>query len=418
MDIKRLSGIIAVILAETLVFSVQAGEPEVIDSVPPGYEVVILSDTPGYYQRPGLADTGEVVWSRSDGPGMGHVYRYKRFEGIEELSDGTYNDHWPDISPDGSKVVWKRGTSNSPPFSLVLYENGVATDVEDAPSVFTIPAVNDDGLIAFDVDVHGDGIHVNLNLYDGNTVTTIASNGFSNAVPRLNCSGSLVWTRFNFSISPWVSTIMARRDGENLELTDGTGEPQSAEINDLGDVVWLQWSGQSHEVRMWVEGNTVSLFDGFGPDINVHGDICYSPWDETADGTIPYLYKNDAMYRLPNYGYSGVKCVINDRGEMAWYGSNENVTDAALFMMRATQYPGDYNEDCSVTLLDFRAFADCVRGPSDHDLTNDERCRVFDFDGDNNVDLHDFGSLQQAFTEVSKSIADCTPRITEIFCSE
>jgi hypothetical protein len=390
---------------------------EVVEGVPPGYEVITISDEPGYYQRPGLADTGHVVWSRSDGPGMGHVYLYHRFEGARELSNGAFNDRWPDISPDASKIVWQR-SPNSNPFSLVLYEHGVATEIEGSSHVYNIPVATSCGMIGWARRVTEESESVEIYTLEGGEIHEVISNGMTNTSARANCDGHFAWTRYNFSVSPWVSTIMLRRGGEIIEITEdaGTTTPQSPSLNDVGDVVWNQWNGEAYEVRKWRDGRTISLFEGYGPDINDSGDICFTPWDDVADSIKPYLFKNSLIYRLPDFELSGGKCAINERGEVAWYGSGESVTNASLFMLSAIQYPGDYDEDCGVTLQDSQAFTDCMGGPTAHGVITDERCRVFDFDSDNDVDFHDFGSLQQVFTGIPQSTGDCVPKITDFGC--
>jgi hypothetical protein len=392
---------------------------EVVEGVPPGYEVITISDEPGYYQRPGLADTGHVVWSRSNGGGR--IFLYHRFDGIKALTDGSLNERWPDISPDASKIVWQRSYFPPPasnPFSLVLYENGVATEIEGSSHVYNIPVATSCGMIGWARKVNLDSDSVDIyTLVDGEPHEVI-SNGMSNQSAQINRRGDITWTQYNFSVSPWVSTIMLRRDGELIEITKdpGTSTPQSPRINDRGDVVWVQWNGE-YKIRKWSDELTTTMFPGYSPDINDNGAICFSPWDEGADELKPYLYQNGMIYRLPDNGFCGGKCSINERGEVAWYGINGPVTNAALSMLRAIQYPGDYDEDCGVTLQDSQAFAQCANSPTTHGQIT-ERCRVFDFDADNDVDFHDYGSLQQVFTGIPQSIADCVPRITDFSCPD
>jgi Divergent InlB B-repeat domain len=57
---------------------------------------------------------------------------------------------------------------------------------------------------------------------------------------------------------------------------------------------------------------------------------------------------------------------------------------------------GDADDDTDVDLQDFDQFIDCVTGPAGS--ISETLCRVFDFDDDGNVDVGDFGLLQERFT--------------------
>ena len=60
------------------------------------------------------------------------------------------------------------------------------------------------------------------------------------------------------------------------------------------------------------------------------------------------------------------------------------------------QAAGACNYDGSANLFDFDAYTECVTGPSGETPTPE--CVCFDFDGDDDVDLIDWGSLQVSFT--------------------
>lgn len=57
---------------------------------------------------------------------------------------------------------------------------------------------------------------------------------------------------------------------------------------------------------------------------------------------------------------------------------------------------GDCNADSGVNRFDFAGFDDCVTGPDGALLT--PACACFDFDGNRDVDLHDFGAFQVHFS--------------------
>ncbi len=61
-----------------------------------------------------------------------------------------------------------------------------------------------------------------------------------------------------------------------------------------------------------------------------------------------------------------------------------------------TVFPGDGDGDSDVDLLDFGRLQDCATGHPDESVTND--CVAFDFDFDIDVDLDDFSAFQDART--------------------
>ena len=59
---------------------------------------------------------------------------------------------------------------------------------------------------------------------------------------------------------------------------------------------------------------------------------------------------------------------------------------------------GDYDFDQGVDLTDFAAWSSCMTGPSTADTAvPHDPCVAFDFDGDGDVDLLDFGGFQAIF---------------------
>ncbi|MCH8966669.1 MAG: hypothetical protein IID43_03245, partial [Planctomycetes bacterium] len=80
--------------------------PFAVAQVPEGYEVVVLANDLGVHQRPGINNRSEVVWSSSFCP-TANIYLYSEGR-IRQISDGTMNDHWPDLNNVGM-LAWQRG---------------------------------------------------------------------------------------------------------------------------------------------------------------------------------------------------------------------------------------------------------------------------------------------------------------------
>ena len=73
-----------------------------------------------------------------------------------------------------------------------------------------------------------------------------------------------------------------------------------------------------------------------------------------------------------------------------WNIDDIEVQAVELFVPAA----GDYNHDGQVSLADYASFADCMTGPDGGPCS--DGCGVFDFDGDEDVDLADFSGMQEA----------------------
>ena len=64
--------------------------------------------------------------------------------------------------------------------------------------------------------------------------------------------------------------------------------------------------------------------------------------------------------------------------------------------------PGDFSGDCTTDLTDYASFFDCAAGPDQlpdppAPITPQQCLDTFDFDNDNDVDLHDFGVFADVF---------------------
>ena len=55
---------------------------------------------------------------------------------------------------------------------------------------------------------------------------------------------------------------------------------------------------------------------------------------------------------------------------------------------------GDCNQDGGIDLSDYTCFSDCLTGPV---ATPSPECLGFDFDADNDIDVHDFAYFQRIF---------------------
>lgn len=374
--------------------------------VPDGYEVVVLSSQSGFYQRPEINNRSHVVWSRSTPP-ISNVYVYTGGD-LRRLTTNDRNDHWPGMNNTGA-FVWKSALVNSPPYDLGMYQNGSISTMPGAWNVFSIPEINDDGTIVWSHDVTGDGLNVQIFRSVAGAVEQISNEPFTNQTPRINIQGDIVWVRYDFNVSPWRSTVMLYHDGETIELTDGSAQPQLADINDVGQVAWGEVDGASHAVRLWTRGEAVTLTEGLNPRMNNWGEVSFGRWNFDLDKWDTWLYRQGEFFRLPDFGFSSSGGDINDRGEVAWPGLVGSSTRAILMLRRVAQV-GDFDDDCRVGLLDFGCIQRCFTGTEPGaGEPMPAHCTRADMDGDWDVDLADFEIFQGAAEETEGSIDGCAP---------
>jgi alpha-amylase len=84
-------------------------------------------------------------------------------------------------------------------------------------------------------------------------------------------------------------------------------------------------------------------------------------------------------------------------GNLGYVPLDLNMIPGAQYVQIAlASLPGDWNNDGHIDSVDFQAFTNCLSGPDGTALG--PGCTLFDFDGDEDVDLRDFAVFQDAFT--------------------
>ncbi len=390
---------------------IRAGEIEIVDGVPPGFEVVRVTNEEIRSTIPVINDLSEVVWSTRIGDTIANLHRFSNGL-VERLTDDTTFDMWPVIN-NASEMAWMRcPIPVEPPCDLLTtYSEGPIHG--EFPIMVNSAEINDAGDAAWDFPIGDEDLHNEIVLYrrDIGTSEIVTNVGLNNQLPRINNSRQITWTRFDFSVAPWESTIMFWSDGVVTAVSSGSSQAQASDLNDEGHVIW----GDGAEIFLW-DGeqttNVTACIEAVAgqPRINNSGDIYFGLWNTELGKWDAILLRGETLYRLPDFGLSNSQGSLNDRGELAWRGGQEGLPFWNIVLMRRVAPSGDMNHDCHLDLVDLRIMQICNTGsenaPPGGLLA---QCARADFDGDGDVDVHDFELFLEVQTGPDVLVPNCEP---------
>ncbi|HNU46221.1 MAG TPA: hypothetical protein PKH26_13095 [Phycisphaerae bacterium] len=364
-------------------------------NIPPGFEIVHVtndSDDDHYVQMNNCGEVGYTKY-RPDRTSRIVLYDNGRTTGIPEAGPRNY---YPDINDEGV-IVWSAGATLDAALAIVRYANGGYTHIT-TPSVDDCdPRINNLGHITWYRwfgDDCGDA-RAEVFFYNGQDVSQVSNNGFSNSMPCINDADVLAWTRYNFCLNPWESSIVVYRNGLLATLPDHQDppEPRGPAINNRGQVVWGGPSGI--ELWTWLAGTATIITPwGRNPAINNHGDIFFLRWHDDSETWQVWCYVDGMFYQLSDDPFWNTDGDINDAGEMAWM---IGIWGSDVRMLRRIRN-GDTDFDLDVDVDDYVPWADCLTGPVETDRLCD--CRFLDMQHDRDVDLADFALFQNAMGTV------------------
>ncbi|HNQ23450.1 MAG TPA: hypothetical protein PKK06_10185 [Phycisphaerae bacterium] len=364
--------------------------------VPPGFEIVQLTNDANDDRYVGMNNCGEVVHSHYLLPsGAGRaIFCHDNGRVIRVTPDASYN-YTPDINDEGM-IVWSGKPTLQGVEHIFLYDNGVATQLTSTQRYDYCPSVNNLGHLTWYRWFQDgcEGSHCEVFFYDGGSIIQLSDNGFSNQSGSINDYDEVVWTRYNDCVNPWVSDILLYGDGMTSVLPgpEPPAEPQIPAINNLGHVVW----GSSAGIELWADESTTLITPwGRNPAINNHGDIFFLRWHDDSNTWQVWAHLNGMFYQLSDDPFWSTDGDINDYGEMAWEMGPWEQRDVR--MLRRIRN-GDTDFDLDVDMDDYAPWAGCLTGPVETDRLC--HCRFLDMDHDRDVDLADFALFQNAMGTV------------------
>lgn len=378
-----------------------------VAQVPDGYEVVVLANDLGIHSRPDINNRGDVVWSSSFPIDESDVWLFS--DGIiQKISEPESYDVNPAINNNGV-VAWRRCESFfAEACELVTWQDGEITHIPAPVTIDRTLDINDAGDIVFEHDFLETANHVELFLYDGETVEQITDNGFSNQVPRMNSEGDIAWVKFDFSVSPWQSHIMLRSNESTAQLTKEKGMRSPVDINDSDQVIWFD---DEIGIVLWEGGDSsVVTNDGANPRINDAGDVIFMRWNEATSKWDTWCYFGGEFFRTSDGVGSSAGGTIGNTGDACWREFINDFGDTGIKMFRRIPPDGDLDGDCDVDFGDFRALQGCFtgdQGPPGRELLGN--CTPGDFDSDGDVDRDDFAAFVFAYTGPEEFVKDCEP---------
>jgi hypothetical protein len=341
-----------------------------------GWQVIHLTEGTGYTDvNPRINDRGDIVFKRWWNPQQGQnddaIMLYKR-EGV--FVTVTDDDATSDVNPlitDDRTVYWTRRSDSS--FDFMRWREGEGEQLMWEGPRSEAPILHDVNESSELVLRRRAGDHYQVYRFAEGEMNQISQNALDNHAPRINESGQIVWTRYNFNVNPWRSHVLLWDGTETRVLSGDNLQAQSPHINDKGHAVW---ASSQMGVELWVDGVTQTIAeDGLTPAIDRN--------DRVAFGWYGIWLWDNGVLRLIFEAPEAYSPSVNYRGELV-FAAGVNFLDYDLYLYTKDAFVSDLDFDGDVDLRDYSVIQSCVT----NEPTGD--CALADFDRDVDVDVDDF----------------------------
>lgn len=160
--------------------------------------------------------------------------------------------------------------------------------------------------------------------YDGQAIRPITTDAISQDVANqgttINDHDEIAWTRYNFCVSPWKSTIMRYSAGQTIPLS-GPNEvqPQAAFVNNVGQVAWTSrlLPAGTAGIYLWEAGETTLLTDwGGSPMLSDTRDVGVSRWHTGSSTAQAWLFRSATWYQLTDDPFNNYVHDMSARSEL------------------------------------------------------------------------------------------------------
>lgn len=343
--------------------------------IPPGFAVVHISDSPLDEFRPRMNNRGQVVFTRwvAGNRLTEEIFLYDNGELIQITNDNV-QDASADIADDGT-IVWSRGLgppcpNGEPTLEVVMYRNGELTRLTDNAVEDIGPRINNRGEVVWKRYTGiGCGLTTDIFLYDGTKVVPITTNSVSDRLANqqvvINDFGQIAWTRYDYCVTPWESSIMLFDRGQISTISPPDAVvPVDPSIDNLTRVAWtVGVDARTLGIDIWEAGVVTRFRPGaVSARLNERGDVAFTMLDPATRVAYGWLFRDGVFYRLdtePNWTASD----INSRGSVVWrFGSFPNADVRLLLRLPA----GDLNCDGALNGADLEPFFQALGNPADY----------------------------------------------------
>ncbi|TWT39975.1 hypothetical protein RAS1_43650 [Phycisphaerae bacterium RAS1] len=335
--------------------------------IPPGYQVVQVTQNPNWETRASINNRGQIVFEHyfdTYDSNTAEIFLYDHGV-LRQLTNDYVCDRLPDINDNGV-VVWSRFSGTGKTGDIAMLSDGVMTILtHDAVNDYE-PHINNAGHVSWSklLWLGCGGSEANVYLYDGANITTIIADGLSNQGVRVNDYDELTWTRYNFCNDPWTSEVMVYSGGVIKPLTTWQFAAVAGDISNSGMVTWFYRRLPDYQniLQCWKDGSVVTLTEwGSNSWLNNNDDVFFDRWYEDSQTWQVWLLRGGQFLQLsadPFWNWTGG---INDHGELAWMSGNPYEPDVR-WLRRPPD--GDLNCDGGVSVTDINAFVLALTSPS------------------------------------------------------
>jgi hypothetical protein len=361
-------------------------------NVPPGYEVVRLTDDEWLDIKPRINNLGHVVWSKRIVNSYGEeIFLYDGVR-IRQITHNELWDGFPDINDHGA-MVWARRTKpqlGADGDEIVVYDGTTERIITDNEHMDGDVHINNLGHVVWMEHIPGRCPIYRMMFWDGRGTRILVDDGFSNQGFAINDFDQIAWTRYDDCVNPWKGMIRYWTGREIINITDGTRQDQLATLNNLG-LVGYKIGYPDNALGWWAHGK-VGVLTTWGTTANLNNRNQWALNRYYEDQGIHQMWIWDTRpIRLTKTGFREGPGFINDCGEVVWSRWERSQWDILLLRL----VPGDANHDGKLSIADYiDGFRTGVGGP---------RARIpfcegpgADMDRDGDVDLNDFALMQAA----------------------
>lgn len=375
-------------------------------SLPRGYEIVDVTSGNGLLENfVRMNNNGQVVWGARLFPENieAEIWMYDARTGeLTQITDDAVYDGYPDINDEGA-IVWSRWIGEaSTPEIMMRTPDGVVAQITDDPAEDWAPRINNAGQIVwtrFGPAVCRGLASMDIYTYDGAVVSRLTDSGetfgYANQSPEINDLGEIVWTEYSFCNPPpghpFESRIMLYSDGLTSAVST-TVEAEAPDINNLTQIVWDEYNpvAQNYRIHFWESGNATLLTDhGINAAVNDQGQVAFT---REVGGPIAevFLWEAGEFRQITLDAFDDLNPAINNHGEIAWsYGTDRLTLDVEMMRRFCV---GDLNCDGSIDAFDIEGFALAIVDPKTYEVAYPSCDPVLgDVNADGVVDAFDIG---------------------------